>query len=74
MLDVSGISVSVVEVDMSYKCSKCKKQIKKKIPQTKILKYRKIKLRDGRTRKQIISEEKVCFNCSKKAEDKEVKK
>ena len=38
-----------------YKCKKCKKQIEKKIPQSKIKHYGE----DG----QIVSEEKVCFNC-----------
>lgn len=37
-----------------YKCKKCKKQIEKGIPQSKNYTYEN---------KQIVSEEKVCFNC-----------
>ena len=41
-----------------YKCSKCKKQIGKKIPQAKIRYYKS----DG----NIKSEIKVCFSCKLK--------
>lgn len=52
---------------MSYKCEKCKKQIKKGIPQCKIVKERTLNMMDGRTRKEISSEKKVCPICDEKA-------
>lgn len=51
---------------MSYKCEKCGKQIKQRIPQDKIIKERTINLVGDRIRTEIVSEKKVCPNCGKK--------
>lgn len=49
---------------MSYKCGKCKKQIKKGVPQFKITKERKVLTREGNSfRMEIASEKKVCSGC-----------
>ncbi len=47
---------------MSYKCEKCKKQIKQKIPQCKIIKERDV-IEGTKLRKEIASEKKVCPKC-----------
>jgi len=49
---------------MSFRCEKCKRVIKPNMPQSKIVKERVVPMEEGRTRKEICSEKKVCFNCS----------
>lgn len=55
---------------MSYKCEKCKKQIKQGIPQCKDVKYRQVPIQLGESREEISSEKKICPKCASKVKNR----
>lgn len=59
---------------MSFKCSKCKKQIKKKQPQFKITYTRIYFTEEGTRSEQTLKEDLVCSKCWNESEGKSTNK